>query len=255
MNTRHSDRLLLCLCWIIYLGMILTSGALSSFIATWQHTLILVAAVTFVVLAAVSWWAHDGTTHEHHQHSTRSPADQVIQTLVHCLPLFLIAALGATALGGQAFSTSGFRAPPSGPGPGPGIAPATAAPLAHAAPPGEFTIADVYSGHPVSTSEVTVIGMAYAPSDEDYARLPGGLTKDVVPLLLYRYQIICCAADATPLYIGVLGVDRTRFTNDSWVRITGTLTPPAPPANVGILHATSSEAISEPAEPYLKRSL
>ena len=247
MNTRHSDRLLLCLCWIIYLGMILTSGALSSFIATWQHTLILVAAVTFVVLAAVSWWAHDGTTHEHHQHSTRSPADQVIQTLVHCLPLFLIAALGATALGSQAFSTSGFRAP--APGLAPGATPA------HAAPPGEFTIADVYSGHPLSTSEVTVIGMAYAPSDEDYARLPGGLTKDVVPLLLYRYQIICCAADATPLYIGVLDVDRTRFANDSWVRIIGTLTPPAPPANVGILRAISIEAISEPAEPYLKRSL
>ena len=53
----------------------------------------------------------------------------------------------------------------------------------------------------------------------------------------------------------MVAVDRTRFANDSWVRIIGTLTPPAPPANVGILRAISIEAISEPAEPYLKRSL
>lgn len=242
MNTQNADRLLLCLCWAIYLGLIIATGGLASFIAAWQHVLVVVAAAVFVVLAVLSWWGQGSTAHEHHQHAGRAPADQVIQTLVHCLPLFLITALGVTALGGQAFATSGFRAPSTPP----------ATPIAAV---GEYTIADVYAGNRTAPTPVSLIGMAYAPSDEDYGRLPGNMTREQVPLLLYRYQIICCAADATPLFVGVLGVERTRFANDSWIRVTGTLAAPVPPANVGIMHVTAVEAVPEPVEPYLKRSL
>ncbi len=244
MNTRSADRLLLCLCWAVYLGMVISSGGLGSFIAAWQHSLIVVAAVVFVVLMALSWWGRAAVAHEHHQHAGRAPLDQVIQTLVHCLPLFLIAGLGVTALGGQAFATSGFRAPAIP------TTPSTAPPIVL----GEYTIADVYAGNRPAPVPVTLIGMAYAPSDEDYSRLPGSMTREQVPLLLYRYQIICCAADATPLFVGILGVDRTRFANDSWIRVTGTLDAPVAPANVGILHVTTVEAVPEPAEPYLKRT-
>lgn len=255
--TRNPDRLLLCLCWIMYLGMICMSGGLNSYIATWQHSLVLVAAAVFVLLTLLSWWGSSSdtywqipshatpehATHEHHQQHEKAPIDQVIQTLVHCLPLFLIAALGVTSLGGQAFANSGFRltAPNSNPAP------------QRAVTTSDFSIADVYSGRPLPES-VTLIGMAYTPSDEDYARLPTGTTKELMPVLLYRYQIICCAADASPIHVGLHNVERTRFPNDTWIRVSGTLTAPAPPSNVGVIQVTTVETIAEPKDPYLKRS-
>ena len=249
-NSQNPDRLLLCLCWIVYLGMICTSGGLSSYIAVWQHSLVLVASAVFVALTLLSWWgsvaAHEAQheqTHEHHQHQHKVPIDQVIQTLIHCLPLFLIAGLGVTSLGGQAFANSGFRTPTS-----------NSKPLAEdPVNPSEFDLADVYSGRPLPHS-VTLSGMSYTPSDEDYARLPSGTTKELMPVLLYRYQVTCCAADASPIHVGLSNVDRARFPNDTWIRISGTLTAPTPPANVGLIHVTSAEIIPEPSEPYLKRS-
>jgi uncharacterized repeat protein (TIGR03943 family) len=41
-------------------------------------------------------------------------------------------------------------------------------------------------------------------------------------LLLYRFAIFCCAADAIPVWVVVVKDDLAAFANESWVRIEGT---------------------------------
>ena len=230
-----NDRLLLCACWLVYLGVVIVTGGLAALLADWQHALVIAAAAIFALLVVLAWWGRPRTAAT----PSASGVDQVLTTLVHCLPLFLVAGLGVSSLGGQAFSVGGFRAPPA---------------TGDKDPHGELTIADVYAENHPLPDHATLTGLAYAPSDEEYQRLPGGLVREQAPLLLYRFQITCCAADAVPVYVIVRGLDRSAHPNDTWLTISGRLEAPAPPANLGVLHAETVTVVPEPAQPYLRRS-
>jgi uncharacterized repeat protein (TIGR03943 family) len=65
---------------------------------------------------------------------------------------------------------------------------------------------------------------------------------------LARYQIACCAADATPVAVDVVGTAGTRPTNDQWVTVTGTFEPGG--GDVPRVRATSVEEIDAPNDPY-----
>ena len=259
MNTSSIDRFILCIAWIAYLALVIGLDGLSSFIATWQHGLVIGATSVFVLLMLGSWWGSETSapTSDNHQHETKSPTDQLIHTLVHCLPLFLISVLGVTSLGGHAFTFAAMPSaswnntqgdPPSGNNPLQDLTPKDLTLR-------QLTIADVYTSKLMLPTEIDVIGMIYRPTDADYARLPGSLTREAVPLLLYRYQITCCAADATPIFLALNGLDPLKYPNDTWVTIKGRLTPPSPPNNIGSLDVISVEPVSTPSEQYLSRPL
>lgn len=240
MTPANTDRFMLCLCWGAYLTVVIASGGLASFIAGWQHGLVITAAVAFALLVLGAWWGgHDIDNSDQHQHATKTPTDQVLHTLVHCLPLFLITALGVTSLGGQAFSIGSGHAP---------------APAVIDQTPHELTLADITVDNPNLPDEVTLIGMAYTPTADDYLQLDG-LTHTTGPMLLYRFQIICCAADAVAMYVAVQGIDGSRFANDTWLRVHGRLERPKPPSNRGVVHVTTVEVIPLPEEPYIRRKL
>ena len=65
---------------------------------------------------------------------------------------------------------------------------------------------------------------------------------------LARYQIACCAADATPMVIRVTGVFGDVPTQDRWVSVTGVFQPGGDP--VPRLAATSVLEIPPPNDPY-----
>lgn len=69
---------------------------------------------------------------------------------------------------------------------------------------------------------------------------------------LARYQIACCAADAAPIVVRVVGVEGSPPPRDTWVTVTGTL-PPGGGGDDGavpILAATSVVAVPAPDDPY-----
>ena len=72
--------------------------------------------------------------------------------------------------------------------------------------------------------------------------------------LLTRFVVSCCAADAIPVQIGVVGGGRP--VQDSWVEVEGTLVPPPPIDRDATelplleLEATSLRPIDEPSNPY-----
>jgi len=65
---------------------------------------------------------------------------------------------------------------------------------------------------------------------------------------LARYQIACCAADATPVVIEVVGTSGTPPTEDQWVTVTGTFERGG--GELPRLAATSVAEIPAPNDPY-----
>jgi uncharacterized repeat protein (TIGR03943 family) len=65
---------------------------------------------------------------------------------------------------------------------------------------------------------------------------------------LARYQIACCAADATPVVVKVVGTEGDPPQRDQWVTVTGTFRP----ANGDLpeLTATTINEIDAPEDPY-----
>jgi uncharacterized repeat protein (TIGR03943 family) len=67
-------------------------------------------------------------------------------------------------------------------------------------------------------------------------------------LLLTRYVVTCCVADATVAQVRVVDVPAGRFEEDQWVRVTGAIYP------IGreiIVDADEVVAVSRPSRPYL----
>jgi uncharacterized repeat protein (TIGR03943 family) len=65
---------------------------------------------------------------------------------------------------------------------------------------------------------------------------------------LARYQISCCAADAEPIVVRVVGTAGGSFPADQWVTVTGRFRGPA--RDVPVLAATGVAAIPAPNDPY-----
>jgi uncharacterized repeat protein (TIGR03943 family) len=65
---------------------------------------------------------------------------------------------------------------------------------------------------------------------------------------LARYQIACCAADATPVVVRVIGTSGTPPRSDQWVTVTGTFQPG--PENMPTLAATTVAEVEAPDDPY-----
>jgi uncharacterized repeat protein (TIGR03943 family) len=65
---------------------------------------------------------------------------------------------------------------------------------------------------------------------------------------LARYEIACCAADAAPVVVRVVGTDGDPPARDRWVTVTGTFRPGG--GDTPQLAATSVVEIPEPSDPY-----
>lgn len=65
---------------------------------------------------------------------------------------------------------------------------------------------------------------------------------------LARYQIACCAADASPIVVQVVGTSGDLPQSDQWVTVTGTFRPVA--GDLPRLAATSVVDVSAPEDPY-----
>jgi uncharacterized repeat protein (TIGR03943 family) len=67
---------------------------------------------------------------------------------------------------------------------------------------------------------------------------------------LARYQIACCAADAAPVVVRVVGIEGDPPPRDTWVTVTGSHRPGDGDADVPELAATSFIEIAQPDDPY-----
>ena len=228
--------------------------------------------------------------HEHHDHAHGNAADHRIQTLVHLLPLFLFVTVGVTTLGSQSLTgltraaphsvlssrhaqgdeapspIPEHRAPPAGTpiSPTPAVLPdaptpldPTAAPIAAGDPatPAAVTLPlmELYypKKHP-GVTRVETIGRLMIPTPEEVAQVPPEVDRTDLKLLLYRYVMTCCAADAAPVFVVLRGREPGDLKVDEWVKITGTWIPAPALGDMAKIEVDSLTVIEQPAEPFLQ---
>lgn len=126
-----------------------------------------------------------------------------------------------------------------------------------------FTTAGVVGAGDIAAGELTLIDVAAAqttPEGERALAARAGETVDFVgfvtrypdtpadEILLTRYVVTCCVADATIAQVRVVNVTPGRFRPNDWVEVVGTIYP------IGrevIVDATSVTPVERPARPYL----
>lgn len=275
--------------WMAFLAVLLAGGGYASYIAAWQQSVLIAATAVFglLVLADAVINRHgDGHGHEHHDHGSTPMTDQWVQTLVHLLPLFLFLTMGVTTLGSQSVAsltrpapvsvlTSRHATTPAATSTDPGSttpsirtaapttlpdAPTPAEPLAlppaagdPALPPAvPLPLMDLYfPGKHVGVTRIETIGRLMIPTPEEVAQVPPEVDRDDLRLLLYRYVMTCCAADAQPVFVVLRRQDPSGFAVDDWVSVTGTWIPAAGQGDMAKIEVDSLRRIEQPAEPFL----
>jgi uncharacterized membrane protein YcgQ (UPF0703/DUF1980 family) len=105
--------------------------------------------------------------------------------------------------------------------------------------------------HP-GVTRVEVIGRLMIPTAEELAKVPPEMDKADLKLLLYRYVMTCCAADAAPVFVVLRGREPDGLKVDDWVKITGTWIPAPNLGDMVKLSVDSLTLIEQPAEPFLQ---
>ena len=115
----------------------------------------------------------------------------------------------------------------------------------------------------IATGSLTLIDVAAAQTSEEgldalearggeRVRFDGFVTRfadtPADEILLTRFIVTCCVADATIAQVRVVSVPAGRFAEDDWVRVTGTI---YPLGREIIVDATDVVGIPRPGSPYL----
>ena len=70
--------------------------------------------------------------------------------------------------------------------------------------------------------------------------------------VLFRFVIVCCAADAMPMEMTVTSPDASHFDSDQWVRVGGTVRmETVGTRTIPVLEADQLKKIGAPEDPYL----
>ena len=94
-------------------------------------------------------------------------------------------------------------------------------------------------------SHENIVGVLHAKALLQALRAAGGRPDEIV---LTRYILTCCVADATIAQVRVVGLPPGEYTDDEWLSVTGAVYP------VGrevLVAADTAEPIPVPEQPYL----
>jgi putative membrane protein len=173
--------------------------------------------------------------------NTGSPAGIWSNLILVAIPLIILVVVPTKPLSVETLSTRGINM--SAP-----ITIGSQSPVTIKAEPTDRTILDwvtIFDSEPDSSKylgvHASVIGFVYHDD-----RLTGH------NMMVGRFTITCCVADAFAVGLVVDSPDSTSFDNDTWVKVVGTLDETTVDGvKVPLIHATSVTAIDAPAQPYL----
>ncbi len=100
---------------------------------------------------------------------------------------------------------------------------------------------------------VETIGRLMVPTEEELKNVPPEMDRADLKLLLYRYVMTCCAADAAPVFVVLRNREPGgKLVADVWVKVTGTWVHPPGLGDMAKIVVDSITVIPEPKEPYLQ---
>jgi hypothetical protein len=228
-----APRLVQALLWLAFLGVIAGGGHATTYIAPWQHGLVLGTLALLALGALLAWAIPGGHAHDGHDHAPASWSE----TGVHALPLLLFLAVGPTALGSHALAgasqlDAGGRAAPAASGDG-------------------LTDLIALRHEPLlAGGRVELVARLGEIADPTVRRRRGD-PPPPLRAVLFRHGISCCAADAQPIYAWLAGERPRDLPLDAWVRVSGTVDARETGGVIPVITAERITAIAAPAEPYL----
>jgi hypothetical protein len=105
--------------------------------------------------------------------------------------------------------------------------------------------------HP-GVMRVETIGRLMIPSPAELEKVPPEMDRADLKLLLYRYVMTCCAADAAPVFVVLKNIEpEGELVIDAWVKVTGTWVHPPGLGDMAKIIVDTIAVIPEPKEPYL----
>ncbi len=104
----------------------------------------------------------------------------------------------------------------------------------------------------LGVTRVETIGRLMIPTQEEIDKVPPEIDRADLKLLLYRYVMTCCAADASPVFVVLRGREASELKVDDWVKITGTWIPAPGLGDMAKIEVDSMTVIEQPTEPFLQ---
>ena len=137
--------------------------------------------------------------------------------------------------------------------------PAPPGSLPPAAPaPGPATLVNLldlyYPERHHGVTRVEVIGRVMLPDAAQRTEMKKHMPVDDerdLQMVLYRYCVMCCAADASPVFALLRKQQPAGLVTDDWVKVTGHWLPPAGLGDPAILELERIEKVPAPKDPYL----
>jgi len=123
-------------------------------------------------------------------------------------------------------------------------------------PPGYSAPTLMQTYQPPYTAEVhkvELFGRLHRRGEGD--QLPVSLLSDEDQVLLYRYLIACCAADASPVLVVMRGEVPEQLEADDWLRVRGRLLPRNRERRLPVLEIEQMRKVEPPSDPYLYQEL
>jgi hypothetical protein len=115
-----------------------------------------------------------------------------------------------------------------------------------------LTLTELYfpKKHP-GVTRVETVGRILVPTAEDLKKVPADVDTSEMKLMLYRFHMTCCAADARPVFIILLDHDTKGLENETWAKVTGRWVPAPGLGDMAKLVVEKLQIVPPPAEPYL----
>jgi hypothetical protein len=99
--------------------------------------------------------------------------------------------------------------------------------------------------------QVAVVAMAVRPLGRLAYLLPANRPRQADPVVLLRFSMVCCAADAVPVAVQVSGLAPAEVEDGMWVEVRGLV---ADYAGEAVVQAETWQRVPVPVEPFLVRS-
>ena len=142
---------------------------------------------------------------------------------------------------------------PTPPEPGTPLVTTNADPVVAHSPVVPLPLMELYypKKHP-GVVRIETIGRLMIPTAAELENVPPDVDRNDLKLMLYRYVMTCCAADAQAVFVVLKNRAVDDLKIDTWVKVSGSWIHPPGLGDMAKIEVETLEIVPEPKEPYLQ---